>query len=265
MSNSEEIHIDPRLFKVIATIVAGLVVIGVYMGINAAYFEPGQWVYFMLSTAGVSLIALRFLFPHKEFLKIGIFLLFVGLAISWFKFEWRKEYINAPVTNPFPFEQYIDSYPSLEKYLVSKLGVGKNWVDFTNQCHDPLLKGADVSPSCLSLEQIKSSYGLDMREILKDHFAKMRKTAKLISNGRMKRKSQLESCLRRKECAVVPMLPAGVDAKAISEESLEHLDTRRTFWEIVDNGVITPRVCKFVGLCILLGELGAVNPNNPKI
>lgn len=265
MSVSEEIRIDPRVFKVLGYIAIGLVVVGVYMGLNAAYFEPGQWIYFAICIIGVGFASARVVFERNDLMFIGALLIVFSLAMSWTKFDWRKDYIENSKSSAFPYEEYIQSYPSLEGYLISKFGFGPNWVDFRLACHDSITYGRPVPPQCESLSQIQEAYGIDMREILRDHFAKMKKTANLIVKGRIKRRSQLEVCLSNKSCARVPMLPAGVNPEEISEDSREHLETRRTFWEIVDNGVITPKVCKFIDLCLDLVQMGAINASNPKI
>lgn len=265
MSQSEEIHIDPRIFKVVGYVALGLVLVGIYMGIKAAYFESGQWVYFGLTVAGITLVSTRVLFQRKDIIIFGALLVVFGMTMSWIKFDWRQSYIETSKVKPFPYEEYIAEYPSLEEYLMSKFGFGENWVDFTLDCHDAITFNRPLPEQCKTLQGIQKSYGIDMREVLRGHFGKMKKTANMIVKGRLKRKSQLENCLADKDCARVPMLPAGVDASTMSQDSREHLETRRTFWEIVDNGAITPKVCKFVDLCLDLVQMGAINPTNPKI
>lgn len=265
MENSDEIQIDPRVLKVLAYIAAGTVVVAIFMAIQAAYFETSQWIYFTLTVLGISCASLNTILPRKILLFFAGLFVLTGLGFSTAKFDWRRSYIQESLSTPFPYEAYIDRYPTLEEHIMAQFGLRPNWVGFKEMCHDALKKGNPIPGECRTLAGIKENFGIDMRHILRGHFRKMKKTADLIYKKRLVRKQQLENCLRKKECALVPMLPPDVDASQITEDSREHLQIRRTFWEIIDNKTMTPKVCLFNDLCRDLGEMGALDITNPRI
>lgn len=233
-------------------------VIGLYYFFSQfEYFEVGQLVLMALFV----LCNVMFFFWFKErrivYASLMIGMMFLVIAAANKKYEWRENY----VTKGFELELYIDQYPSWEEYLYARVMEEPNWVDFVNTCVKPSQRGrrASAPAHCGNLRAIEQTYHIDMGEELQKHFQKMKKTAKAIANERV-RQIGYPRCILSKTCAQVPLLPKGVDPDSVNPESMDYIEIRRAFWDLVEGSQVTAEICGHMELCRVLRDLGAINP-----
>lgn len=224
---------------------------------NWAYSENGSLELF-LSYLVISIILFFTLRNKKHRSSIFIFLIIIFIiAYSNIKFDWRKNYIQD--TNDgvyFLLDPYISSYPTLEKHLFSWVSGTPKWIDFTDDCFKPALKNKEIPRKCRSESLIQENYNINITTMVNDYYAKMKSTAKKIERGRIKNKKQLEACLNNKKCAMIPLLPAGVDE--ITESSTKYKKTRKMFWSIINDKEISPEVCDYISLCKAMRNTGVI-------
>jgi hypothetical protein len=84
----------------------------------------------------------------------------------------------------------------------------------------------------------------------------MKRTAQRIQDGNLKTKKAYQQCLTNKTCAIIPLLPANVDAEQIEQQSTDHIKTRRMFWSLINDTQISPEICEFIDLCRALRNSG---------
>ncbi len=193
---------------------------------------------------------------------VCVFAMIFLLAFGVQKYHWRKDYVDG--RTQFYLEEYIKEYPSLEQYLMASYFGGENWVGFTKNCVDPVMQSmqaAKVPGDCASAELIKKNYGVDVKQAVKDYFAKMKQTAQRIESGKMKTAKQYQDCVADKSCAVVPMLPKGVDPEEINPNSGDFIDVRKAFWSVMNDKTVSPEVCEYIKLCKVLVKMNIVDPN----
>ena len=218
------------------------------------YSEPGHET--MLIGYLVGSVAIFFALRFSKLaiaVVIGVCLFLVTLYAGQ-KFEWRKTYIqNAQNGNYFALEQYIDTYPSYEDHHFSWITNAPKWVDFSSDCYEPLLKSDDLSETkkslnthCLSAESILSSYNIDVKTMINDHYRKMQNTAKMLEKGRLKNKRRFEGCINDKKCVMIPLLPAGTN---VEQQSEDYLDIRKQFWSLINDKKMSQANCDFFDLC----------------
>ena len=210
---------------------------------------------------GIYVILSLLLFFLLRIGKIGIsVLIMIILAATLFysnqKFEWRKDYImQAQFKKPFPLEPYIDSYPTFEEHTFSWFFGTPKWVDFNKECYFPLTKGAGSGRNCKSNKAIQENYNIDVTTLIQKYYKRMQNTAKLIENGRMKSKRQFEKCIHDKRCAMIPLLPKGIE---IDRQSEEHMDVRMQFWSLINDKKMSQKNCDFFELCRVATQNGWV-------
>jgi len=221
-----------------------------------------QWQY---SEAGHEMLLITYLvgavlvFFALRFSKIGIAvaLIICLLPITIYankKFEWRESYIHsAQKGNYFAMERYIDAYPSFEDHYFNWVTGAPKWVEFSSTCYEPLLKSDNLletkkglNTHCKSASSIQNEYGIDIKTIINDHYRKMQNTAKMLEKGRFKNKRRFEGCINDKKCAMIPLLPAGVE---VDQQSEDYLDIRKQFWSLINDKTISTDNCNFFDFC----------------
>lgn len=226
------------------------------------YMFLSQWAY---SEAGHEYLLAAYIlcsivvFFSLRMSKIGsaiffVMILFFIIFYSNQKFEWRKSYIqDAAAGQYFPLEQYIESYPIYEQQTFPWFFDGPNWVAFSKECYEPFLSGTlaeakkSVGRNCQEAELIRDYYGINLITVIKDHYSKMRKTAKQLQKGRFKTKKKFETCIQSKKCVMIPLLPAG--AEDITQQSKQYLDIRKQFWSLINDDKISVQNCNFFDIC----------------
>lgn len=234
------------------------------------------------------LIAAYMIFNNISYLEssIGLFLLFFVIAnlvfymsmvrevislilisslciISSFVFisksiDWRKNYIMGG----FVLEAYIETYPSYFEHLQASFGVGSDIVSFAQECLGTRKEAVQASKrpaSCSSFKSIEEHYGVDLKEIIIDYHNKMKRTAEAIANDQL---SQIRypACINQKTCAFVPLPPSNMSPEAIQEsDDPQIIVVRDGFWDLVDQGVMTPNTCHNMFLCKRLRDAGILD------
>lgn len=245
-----------------AAIVSGLMaaVGGFYFMKGYAYLDIGHLVIvpvFFMALSGV------FFSLRKYNLGGGIiFVLCVVASVYVFskKTEWQADYVKATRsgTQPYVFEPYVERYPLWEEYMLADLIKKPNWVKFNNECARPALENKAVDGSCKSLEAIAKNYNIDMRATLQEYLKRMQYTAEQIQKNKINTVKKYQTCLETKKCAEVPLLPDKIDPDDVDPQSLDYIEVRRPFWQLVNSKEITPEICGYMVLCNVLMKTGAV-------
>lgn len=225
-----------------------------------SYFENGQMGLIACFLAG--LVGFFFAFSRKKMALAILAVALCGLSVfaSQKKYEWRRNYIESGRSGvPFPLEPYIDRYPPYEEYLLAPWLGTPDWVRFSRECIEPVLKEEEPGKSCGNLGAIRQKYNIDVMAALNSYRNKMAQTAKKIADGKLTKKIDYMNCLSSRQCAEVPLLPPGVDADALDPESDDFIRIRRPFWQLVNDKTITPEICVYMNLCRVLGKTGAVS------
>jgi hypothetical protein len=245
----------------------GLLTIGLYVFYSgSAYLEPGQSIFLTLFLVTCCCFYVLMRSQTITFSSAAAFIALFFVFIMYSKSEWRQSYIEAMNSQKgFYLDEYMDKYPTWEQQIWIRLSGGPNWVDFNNECALPYLRGRDVKTKCVSFTVIEKEYGLDMKSELQDHFQKMKKTAQRIEKGQIKNVRQYRNCILDKSCALVPMLPKGVETDKLDNNSPQYGNIRKAFWSIINDQNITPEVCEFMRLCDLLIDLNVIDPRRMNI
>ncbi|PCI01144.1 MAG: hypothetical protein COB76_01980 [Alphaproteobacteria bacterium] len=229
------------------------------------YYEEGHGI--LAIVFAIACFALFFSLRFADITKIISAVILLGLVIFYAnqKFEWRKSYIDDSNNGkPFILSPYITTYPTLEeRHFGSLLGV-PSWVQFAEECIEPSLKGNKAARDCKSSSSINDTYGIDALKLVNTHFTRMKRTAQKIEGGQMKSKRQYQRCLVNKTCAIIPLLPAHVEAEDIDRQSQDHIATRTMFWSLVNDPKISPEICEFMDLCRALRDLDVMPIEKPK-
>jgi hypothetical protein len=245
-------------------------VIAVIAFIIGAVFHLSSWNFMdqghdvILMIYGVACLILGYFIHTKKASSsfLMIFIMGIILTYSSYKFEHRERYITAAERgNFFILEPYIDAYPTYEDYVFAGLLGKPKYINFVDDCIDANF----IGQNCRSSALIQQNYGIDINNMIDSQFMKMKKTAQSIEQGRIKNKRQLERCLTQKNCAMIPLLPMGIEAEEINQTSNLFLDTREMFWELVDKSQteISPRICEFMDLCRAMRDLNVVAIDKP--
>lgn len=196
-------------------------------------------------------------------IPILIVALFTAITVQIYasnKFGWRENYIQlAQMGQPFPLDEFIDHFPTYEEYTFRFLKA-PDWVRFNEECVQPSLTNQVVPPRCANFDLIERYYHVDVRNAMSLHFGKMKKTAKMIQDGKMNKRSAYIDCISNKVCAAIPLLPKGVDAAQIEQNSKDYIGIRQAFWSLVDDKKMSPQVCSLTPLCRALVNMKAVEP-----
>tara|TARA_Y100001001_G_scaffold162709_1_gene189945 strand:- start:1987 stop:2859 length:873 start_codon:yes stop_codon:yes gene_type:complete len=244
-----------------ATIVLAIVLLGYYVS-NLVFAERGMERYLVGGFVGLGLLFWGLKTFRVLILAPAILIFLLSFLMMILKFDWRKEYIqSAEAGEPFLFEQYVDHYPTLEEYFQARMFGGQDWVGFARECGEPAKRREPVPQQCKTLQDIRDTYGLNVQQVMDNHFAKMKKTARLIADGKMTNKRIYERCVAQKNCAIVPLLPANVENNEMIAQSTDYMDLRQAFWSLVEDENLSRSVCDYMGLCNLLVRMGAINMN----
>ena len=261
MSESLDLKNNRQLQIALAATIFLLLVIGGIFLRNTAYYEANQFYYIGAFIAGLGLFFWGLLSFRIAVLVPAVLIILISVMASIMKFDWRKGYIErAEAGNPFLFEEYIDTYPSLEEYLYANFFDGPNWIGFSQTCGEPAYKDQPLPALCSDLNKIKAEFGLNMKKIVNDHYKKMKKTATRIHKGQLTNKKRYEQCIKSKQCVIVPLLPAGVDPEQITGN--DYTQVRQAFWSLVEDDKMNEIVCNQMMLCSLLVKMKALNASN---
>jgi len=193
-------------------------------------------------------------------LIVAIFVAVTTQIYASNKFSWRENYIQlAQMGQPFPLDEFIDHFPSYEEYTFKFLKA-PDWVRFNEECVQPALSNQAVPPRCATFDLIQKYYYIDVRNVMQLHFGKMKKTAKMVQEGKMNKRSAYIDCIANKICAAIPLLPKGVDAGQIEQNSKDYIGVRQAFWSLIDDKKMSPQVCSLTPLCRALVNMKAVDP-----
>jgi hypothetical protein len=110
---------------------------------------------------------------------------------------------------------------------------------------------------CGSRESIRAHFSVDVDAAIERRRALMESTARRIASGELQRQDLYQACIARKECASVPLLPAGVAAADIAEGKA-HLKTRKAFWQLAQGEALSPEICDYIDVCRAMHKAGVV-------
>lgn len=128
---------------------------------------------------------------------------------------------------------------------------------FETACITPVLAGEDdIGLACLSLKTIKETYNVDAEALIDKQYKKMALTAKRIAEGQLQNPNDYKECIKRDECAEVPLLPSGIDPQKMTAEQ-ERMST--AFWDLVEEPKITAPVCALIRECEAMVKVGVVD------
>lgn len=176
------------------------------------------------------------------------------------KFNWRQNYIDmANMGQPFFLEEFIERYPTYEEYTFKFLKA-PDWVRFNEDCVQPALLNQVVPPRCASFDLITRYYNIDVAAVMGTYFGKMKRTAKMVEGGKMKKRSQYAQCIAEKTCVTIPLLPKGVDADRLDASSKDYIGVRQAFWSLINDKKMSAEVCSLTPLCRALVAMKAVDP-----
>ncbi|NBX65581.1 MAG: hypothetical protein EBQ96_01120 [Proteobacteria bacterium] len=244
---------------IMMTMVALLVGYGVFY-MRYAYAEDGH----NLLAVGY-LVACIFLFFAVRLSNIFLLILAVGLVggiqvYATKKFDWRQNYIQlAEMGQPFFLEEFIERYPTFEEYTFKFLKA-PDWVRFNDDCVQPALLNQVVPPRCSTFDLISRYYNIEIQPLMSAHYGKMRRTAKMIEEGKMKKRSEYAQCIANKSCATIPLLPKGVDAEKLDASSRDYIGVRQAFWSLINDKKMSQEVCALTPLCRALVNMKTVDP-----
>lgn len=223
------------------------------------YYEEGQGILLGIYAFGCFILFFALRFTKVSQIVASVALLGLILFYANVKFDWRKTYIdNAQNGNPFILEPYITQYPTLEENTFGFLWNEPQWVAFANTCVKPAIAGAPVEKVCRSNQSINDEFDINPTTLINTHYKKMQRTAQRIQDGDLKTKNAYQRCLMNKTCAIIPLLPVGVDAEKIDQQSTDHLKTRRMFWSLINDKEISPEICEYIDLCRGLRDIGVM-------
>lgn len=218
-----------------------------------------QWSYsevgheYLLIAYAIAAV-LMFLALRMSRTGISVFFLIFLVGVTFYanqKFDWRKSYVTAAEKgNYFAMEQYIDKYPTFEDHKFAWFSDTPRWVGFSKDCYEPLLNSENIPKqkigrNCKNATLIKDFYRVDVHQIINTHYRKMQSTAKRLENGKLN-KRKFEACLNNKSCAMIPLLPAGVE---VDQQSEDYMDIRKQFWSVRNDKKMSQPNCDFFDFC----------------
>lgn len=242
------------------SLTAGLLVLayGLYNFLTQWQFSEDGHSYLLIGYSVLSMLVFLCLRLSKSGFAIACIIgAICVLLYANQKFDWRSSYIlDAQSGRYFAMEQYIDAYPTFEQSYFAWFSGAPRWVDFSNDCYQPLLNSDNMSLAvknigrhCKSTAAIQDFYRVDIRSIIKSYYNKMQSTAKLLEKGRLDTKPKFEKCIINKKCAMIPLLPAGSTAK---QQSDEHLEIRKQFWSVRNDKHMSQQNCDFFDFCRIM-------------
>lgn len=234
-------------------------------------FVCGIYFYFIRGLASIDLTLLPYMaiftaltfftfmaFKDESFNKGVLFTLlaFVVLALSAVKISWQNKQFS--MKEPFIFYAHVEEFPSWEAYLLNPFTKQPNWLLFAKECGYPVLRGETFDAACTSLNSIENRYHFDAFQIVKDYHSLMQRTAALIEKRGTMNGEAYRTCVLKKECAQIPLLPTDVnpDEIAAGDDTYNHIS--RPYWDLVENKPLTPELCDFFPLCRVLRKTGAM-------
>lgn len=247
------------LFAALVTLALSGAGLYVFVG-GVPWFEPGQYVLILLF---LGILALLFFSIFRMKIPLAGLAILLGVATLYAaqeKLAWRRAYLdNGIAGKAFVLDPYIRDYPSLESYLAAPwLGL-PDWVRLARECVEPVRSGLAPDEDCASLPAIEGKYHIDIKSELLSYRARMARTADQIAKGKLTKKKDYQSCVARKDCAEVPLLPKDVDPDSIDPESNDYLPVRRMFWQLTNEKTMTPELCASIVLCAALTKTGAIS------
>jgi len=247
-----------RLFHSLP-VALGVSIAFIFYGLSLFY---GNWEY---SEDGHEYLALIFVLMcvalffalrlAKGALSIVSLIFIIGLLIySGQKFDWRESYVTAAQAgHHFALDAYIDSYPTFEQHNFAGLLGEPQWVNFSKTCYEPLLKAEDISRArknldrkCKTAATIREAYNVDIADMVNNYYRRMTTTARQIERERFRTKEQFAKCIQDKRCAMIPLLPEGVQ---VSANSRDFLEIRNQFWSLINDKTISAANCDFFDFC----------------
>lgn len=252
---------DNFVWMVIAAGVSALVLaLGLFVfASNVAYrenFHAWYLLAFFLGTAGLG--------ASIGFRKLSVALLMavllaVILGVSIAKFGWQKN-IRLVTDNPgavTALGDYTRLMPTLEQHW-NPYDSAPDWVKFDEECYRPALGQGSYAETCKDKNRIFSAYGIDVMQTIRDRYSVMKDTARRISTGELASKQAYMDCISGGSCAVVPLLPVGVDAAKLGPTNEDYKDVRIAFWNLIDGKEMTVDLCEYMPFCKAMTTTGAV-------
>ena len=142
-------------------------------------------------------------------------------------------------------------------FHINRNGAGDQSETFTTACITPTLAGDEnIGEACRSQKTIKDTYNLDVKARIDAQHKKMKETAKRIASGEMQDPQLYKACIRRDECAEVPLLAADVDSAKMTAAQ-EHAST--AFWDLAEKDKMTEPVCDLIPECQAMVKLGVID------
>lgn len=225
-----------------------------------AYAEDG--LRYIVITYIVACFGLFFSIRLWKIILIGIFaaMMIATQLYATHKFDWRQNYIElANMGQPFFLEEFIDRYPTYEEHTFPFLGA-PDWVRFNDECVQPALLNQVIPPRCASTDLIQRYYRLDVVMAMSTYYSRMKNTAKMVEEGKLKKRSQYAQCIADKQCATIPLLPKGVDAEQVDPSSKDYIGIRQAFWSLINDKKMSQQVCSLTPLCRALVNMKAIDP-----
>lgn len=186
------------------------------------------------------------------------------LWVSLGKVKWNERYLQGlATTNAFILEDYIDEYPTLEEHMLAKTLRKKDWVRFAENCVTPAMRQQPVAGFCRDATLIQQHYRINVPAEIDIFMRRMQKTAQDIESGRIRTGSQYQQCIAEKRCAPIPLLPEDVDAEKLVNDSTQHIEIRKAFWDLVEGRGLTPGICNAMTLCRSMLATGVVSFGRP--
>lgn len=172
--------------------------------------------------------------------------------------DWRKSYI----LDGFALEAYIETYPTYFDHLQASFGIGSDIVSFSRDCIGTAKEPVPASKrpaSCSTFDDIESTYGVNLSEIIIEYHNKMKRTAEAIANDQISR-IRYPACINQKTCAFIPLPPNDMSPEQIQEtEDPDIIVVRDGFWDLVEQGVMTASTCHNMFLCKTLRDAGILD------
>ncbi len=249
-----------NILGIVAAVIAALAGAVVFYG-RYPFAEPGT--NYLIGAYGVCCFLLFFGIRLWKItiMAIAIFGLIGVQSYSARKFSWRENYISlAQMGQPFFLNEFIDHYPTYEEYTFEFMKA-PDWVRFNDECVQPALTQNPVPPRCASFDLIQRYYRIDLRQAMSQHFAKMKRTATMVQEGKLSKRSAYAECIANKQCATIPLLPKGVDANAIDPGSQDYIGIRQAFWSLINDKKMSPTACALTPLCKALVNMRVVIPD----
>jgi hypothetical protein len=152
----------------------------------------------------------------------------------------------------------VERYPTFEEHTFAWLLDEPRWVDFAEQCYRPLLNASNMQDAkesinrhCRNEASIRDFYKVDVSDIINDYYRRMVNTAKQIEKERFRTKAQFEQCIKDKKCAMIPLLPEGVEVRATSDD---YMDIRNQFWSLINDKTMSQENCDYFEFCRVMSD-----------